>query len=127
MPTERANTNERYTSKKVILLQDVTLSVLASLLSILLIRWISDPIPGFTAIVVRWLLGALVGSVAGLIVSGLTRVVRRYLSFSVISKLATAILVKAAFLVLAVIFLIKLPSAALAVTALVVEVVFLSQ
>lgn len=126
MPTERANTNERYTSKKVILLQDVTLSVLASLLSILLIRWISDPIPGFTAIVVRWLLGALVGSIAGLIVSGLTRVVRRYLSFSVISKLATAILVKAAFLVLVVLFLIKLPSAALAVTAIVVDVLLTS-
>ena len=122
MPFDKANTTERYTSTKVILLQDVTLSVLASLLSVLLIRWISDPIPGFTAIVVKWLLGALVGSILGLILSGLTLIVRRYLSYGIVSKLATAILVKEAALVLAAIFLIKFPSPALAVTALVVDV-----
>ena len=122
MPDQKAHTTERYTSSKVIFLQDVTLSALASLLSILLIRWISEPIPGFTAIVVKWLLGALVGSIIGLLLSGLTLIVRRYLSYGIVSKLATAVLVKEVALVLTAIFLIKFPSAALAVTALVVDV-----
>jgi hypothetical protein len=49
-----------------VLVQDVTLSVLASLLSVLLVRWISEPIPGFTSIVTHWLLAALAGTLLGL-------------------------------------------------------------
>ena len=35
--------------------QDIILSLLASLVSILVIRWISEPIPGYTVLVLKWL------------------------------------------------------------------------
>ena len=123
MTVKRNNfSSERYTSTRIVLVQDVTLSVLASLLSVLLVRWISEPIPGFTSIVTHWLLAALAGTLIGLLASGLGRVVRRYLSYGIVTKVAVAIFVKEAILALCLIFLVKLPSAALSVTALVVDV-----
>ena len=119
--THRTNSNA-YTSARLILLQDLVLSVLASLLSILLIRWITEPIPRFTLIVSKWLLAALAGSIVGFVLSGLSLVVRRYLSYSIVSKMALAILIKEAILVLVTLFLIKLPTAAVTVTAFVVDI-----
>ena len=127
MTVKRNNfSSERYTSTRIVLVQDVTLSVLASLLSVLLVRWISEPIPGFTSIVTHWLLAALAGTLLGLLASGLGRVVRRYLSYGIVTKVAVAIFVKEAILALCLIFLVKLPSAALSVTALVVDVLLTS-
>ena len=122
METTHRSNSKAYTSARLILLQDLVLSVLASLLSILLIRWITDPIRGFTLIVSKWLLAALIGSVAGLTLSGLSLVVRRYLSYSIVSKIAVAIFIKEAILVLATLFLIKLPTPAVTVTAFVVDI-----
>ena len=62
--------NRKYTKARFILLQDSVLSLIASLLSILLVRWLSDPIPGYTTIVMRWLAGCIVGSLIGFLVSG---------------------------------------------------------
>ena len=122
METTHRSNNKAYTSARLILLQDLVLSVLASLLSVLLIRWITEPIPGFTMIVSKWLLAALFGSIAGLTLSGLSLVVRRYLSYSIVSKIAVAIFIKEAILALATLFLIKLPTPAVTVTAFVVDI-----
>ena len=119
----RKNAEQKgYTSARLILLQDLGLSVLASLLSILLIRWITDPIPNFTGIVTRWLLAALAGSLVGLLVSGLGKVIRRYLSYGIVSKVAGVIFVKEMVLALMLLLVIKLPDASVSVTALVVDV-----
>ena len=56
----------RYTSERLVLLQDMILSLLASLLSILLVRWLAEPIPGFTTLVMHWLIAALIGSLLGI-------------------------------------------------------------
>ena len=34
---------------------DLALLLMASLLAILLVRWVSEPIPGFSSIVLKWL------------------------------------------------------------------------
>ena len=122
METTHRTNSKAYTSARLILLQDLVLSVLASLLSILLIRWITEPIRGFTLIVSKWLLAALIGSIVGFVLSGLSLVVRRYLSYSIVSKMALAILIKEAILILVTLFLIKLPTAAITVTAFVVDI-----
>lgn len=67
---------KRYNLILFSLSQDVLLSLIASLVSILVIRWISDPIPGYTVLVIKWLAAALVGTVPGILVSGCSRDVK---------------------------------------------------
>ena len=45
----------KYNDSRRVLLQDSILSVLASLLALLLIRWMTSAVPGFMTIVARWL------------------------------------------------------------------------
>ena len=112
----------RYTSERLVLLQDMILSLLASLLSILLVRWLAEPIPGFTTLVMHWLIAALIGSLLGILISGLARVIRRYLSYSTVSKVLLTILVKEMFMVPLAIFATHLPSTALTVNAIVLDI-----
>ena len=83
------------------LVQDILLSLLASLVSILVIRWISEPIPGYTAIVLRWLVAALVGTVPGILISGCSHDVKKYATVRSIARVIAAILIKEAVLVVA--------------------------
>ena len=92
---------KRYNFILFSLSQDVLLSLIASLVSILVIRWISDPIPGYTALVIKWLAAALVGTVPGILVSGCSRDVKKYASVRSIARVLIAILVKDAILVVA--------------------------
>ena len=92
---------KRYNLILFSLSQDVLLSLIASLVSILVIRWISEPIPGFTALVIKWLAAALVGTVPGILVSGCSRDVKKYASVRSIARVLVAILVKDAILVVA--------------------------
>ena len=112
----------RYTSERLVLLQDMILSLLASLLSILLVRWLAEPIPGFTTLVLHWLITAAVGTLLGLLISGLARVIRRYLSYSTVSKVLLTILVKEMFMVPLAIFATHLPTTALTVNAIVLDI-----
>ena len=66
-----SNKRNPYAGARLILLQDSVLCVLASLLSILLVRSLSNPIPHFSVIVLRYLLLALAGALLGGFVSGL--------------------------------------------------------
>ena len=94
------------------LFQDIMLSLTASLVSILVIRWISEPIPGFTILVLKWLAAATLGTVPGILISGCSRDVKKYTTVRSIARVMAAILIKEAVLVLTlVIGLVKLPLA----------------
>ncbi len=81
--------------------QDILLSLIASLVCILVIRWISDPIPGFTVLVLKWLAAALVGTVPGVLISRCSRDVKKYATVRSIARVMVAILIKETVLVVA--------------------------
>ena len=91
-----STTNRTNASTRLILFQDMTLSVLASLFSVLLVRWISEPIPGFTRLVAVYLASSLCFTLAGIFISGSHKVVSRYISFKLSERLICAIGIKAA-------------------------------
>ena len=81
--------------------QDVLLSLAASLFSILVIRWISEPIPGFIAVVLKWLAAAAVGTIPGILISRCSRDIKQYATVRSIARVLAAILIKEAVLVVA--------------------------
>jgi len=87
-----------------ILFQDMILSIMASLLSILIVRWVSEAIPGFTVIALKWLMFSLVFSLIGFLVTQSHKVVRRWATMGSITRLMWAIVIKEALLSLCVIF-----------------------
>ena len=92
--------------------QDIFLSLIASLVSILVIRWISEPIPGYTILVLKWLAAAAVGTVPGVLISGCSRDVKKYASVRSIARVITAIFIKEIVLVAALVLgLVKFPLA----------------
>ena len=112
----------KYTGPRMILVQDCILSLIASLLSILLVRWLSEPMPGFTVNVLRWLASALVGSLIGFLTSGSWKVVRRYFTFRSSGKAVLSILIKDVVLALVlVIGFVKLPTVAYGVLAVMTD------
>ncbi|MBR4491818.1 MAG: hypothetical protein IKO98_04085, partial [Bacteroidales bacterium] len=62
-PHTKTQKRSNYAPRRVILFQDTLLSVVATLVAVLLVRWLSEPIPGFTAVVLRFLAASLVLSV----------------------------------------------------------------
>lgn len=85
------------------LFQDILLSLAASLVAILAIRWMSEPIPGFTMLVFKWMAAAAVGTVPGILISECSRDVKKYASVRSIARVMAAILIKEAVLVAAVV------------------------
>ena len=106
----------KYNDSRRVLLQDSILSVLASLLSILLLRWLTGEVPGFVTIVLRWIGCSLVASLAGYFATGCYRYVRRYATIRSLGHVVLAIVVKEA--VLAVLLLLRFVPAASAMMAL---------
>ena len=86
------------------LFQDIVLSLAASLVSILVLRWISEPIPGYAPIVLKWLAAAALGTVPGILISGCSRDVKKYATVRSLARVITAILIKEAVLVAALCF-----------------------
>lgn len=118
------NNREHYSSSALIILQDCGVSVLASLLSILLVRWMSDPISGFSLLVGKWLLYALAASFIGFFVTRSYKAVRRYTTVRTVNTNLIAILIKELILAAVLIFhWIKLPSTSLAVVALLADII----
>ena len=74
--------------------QNLLLSVVASLASILLIRWWSEPIPGFTFFVAKWLAAALVLTCAGIWLSGLNRYTRRVTTLASMARVVLMVSIK---------------------------------
>ena len=109
--------------RRLVILQDLALSVVASLLSILIVRWLTDPIPGFSSRVWIWLGGALVGTLAGGVVSGLWRLELRYLNINALGTLGACVIIKEIVLIALLLFgLIRLPGRELAWLMVVVDI-----
>ena len=106
----------KYNDSRRVLLQDSILSVLASLLSILLLRWLAGEVPGFISIVLRWIGFALVASLAGFFATGCYHYVRRYATIRSLGHVVLGIVVKEA--VLAGVLLLRLIPVATAMMAL---------
>jgi len=102
-PHTTDNNGGHYVSAPLILFQDTVLSVLASLLSILLVRWLGQPIMGFTHIVMRWLLCALAATVLGILLTGSHKAVRRWSTLKSVTRTGYAILIKEVIMIIAVI------------------------
>ena len=114
-----------YAGARLILLQDSVLCMLASLLSILLVRSLSEPIPGFSVLVWRFLAAALAGSLIGSAVSGLWKMEVRSLNAHLFGVFLLLILLKE--LVLAVVMIagfVQLPSKIYAFLAISVDILF---
>ena len=107
-----------------ILLQDVVLSMLASLLSVLAIRLVSEPIPGFIFLVLKWLGVSLASSLLGFFATGCYKAILRYATVRSIAKVVAAVLIKVAILSVALIFgFIKFKSSALCVVSLLLDLI----
>ena len=112
-----------FSGRRLVILQDLALSVVASLLSILIVRWLTDPIPGFSSRVWIWLGGALVGILAGGFVSGLWRLELRYLNINALGTLGASVIIKEIVLIALLLFgLIRLPGRELAWLMVVVDI-----
>lgn len=76
------------------IMQDIVLSLLGSLLSVLLIRWLSEPKPGFIFLVLKYLSVSAIGIIAGVLISGCSKDIKRYATVRSIAKVVVAILIK---------------------------------
>ncbi|MBR0532772.1 MAG: hypothetical protein IJJ96_09200, partial [Bacteroidales bacterium] len=108
----------KYTGSRWILIQDCILSLIASLFAILLVRWLSEPMPEFTWTVMKWLSGSLVGSLIGFLATGSWKIVRRYSTLRSTGYAILAILIKEIVLIVFLVTgFVKLPSSAFGVLA----------
>ena len=124
MTEKGKNTANRYAPRRVILFQDTLLSVVATLVAVLLVRWLSEPIPGFTAVVLRFLAASLVLSVVSFLVVGSIRQVIRYATARATMRLLWAMLLKEAGLALCILLgWTALPSPVFVVMALLADFV----
>ncbi len=108
--------DSKYVDSRRVLLQDSILSVLASLLAFLLVRWLTAPVSGFTGLVLRWLGCALVASLAGFFTTGCYRFVRRYATIRTLGHVVLAVVVKE--ILLGVVLLLRIVHMTSAMTAL---------
>ena len=95
---------KQYQRSSIIYLQDVVLSLLASLLAILVVRWVSDPRPGFTLLVAKWLVTSAVAIQAGLLISKSYKDVRRYATLRSMGKSLLSLLIKELILTIIILF-----------------------
>lgn len=106
------------------LLQDILLSMLGSLLAILAIRWISDPIPGFIFLVLKYLAAAAAGTIAGILISGCSKDIKRYATVRSIARVIVALLIKEAVITAALLInLIVLPMPSLEILAVLIDLI----
>ena len=107
---------DSYAGAGLILLQDCGLSGAASLLSILLVRWLSEPIANFTGLILAWLGVAVAATAMGSLLSGSHKVVRRWATSLSSYRLIITVLIKETVLAVILIFgWIEMPSQALGV------------
>ena len=122
MEVNRHKERVREAGRRWVLIQDTALSVLGSLLAVLAVRWISEPIPSFVSLVVRWILAGLVGILAGMFISGCWKVSLRYLTMGGAAKVCGAAFIKGIVLVAALLLsLVRMPSMALSAVAVLLD------
>ena len=116
--------NEKRTLRRRLAV-DTLLSTSGSVAAILLLRGVSDPVPGFVVLLAWWTGCAALLSLAGLLLTGNSQVVMRYASLRGYSRLGRALLIKEAGMIILVLSgLLKLPSTTLAVVALLADLLF---
>ena len=108
----------------MVLLLDTLLSVAATLLAVLLVRWLSEPIPRFTSIVFRFVGASLVLSILGFLAAGSIQQVIRYATARASMRLLWAVLLKELGLALCIVLgWVSLPSTVFVVMALLADFV----
>ena len=113
-----------FASRRLILLQDTALSVVATVIAILLVRWLSDPIPNFTALMLHWLGISLAASILGFFVARSMKTISRYTTARNSVRLLSATLIKEAiFIICLLVGWISLPSPVFATMALLADFV----
>ena len=121
---QNKSNKKAYASTWLILLQDCVLSVLASLLAVLLVRWLSDPIPHFSRIAGAYSLCAFGTSLLGFIVTGSHRAVRRYATNRTWLLLIASLLIKEALLVVLLLFgIFHIPTVTLSVLMISADII----
>ncbi len=83
-----------FASNWMIMLLDLGLSCTASLIAILLMRWMSEPFFGFQKFTLLWLLFSGIASFIGFYLTKTYMIVIRYSNFNAISALTKATLIK---------------------------------
>ena len=78
----------------LIFMQDIVMSLLASLLAILMVRWVTEPIAEFTRLVAFWLTASLVGTGIGELLVRPYRDVRRFATVRSMGKTLLTVVVK---------------------------------
>ena len=107
------------------LIVDTFLSCAGSLAAILLVRALTDPIPGFIRLVAMWVAAAAVFTFAGLMMTRSSDVVMRYASLRGYVRLGNALLVKEiGMAVLLLACLVHLPSVSLSFVAVLSDILF---
>lgn len=123
MQQQEKKAKSRFSGRRLVIIQDLALSVVASLLSILIVRWLTDPIPGFSSRVWIWLGGAVIGTLAGGFLSGLWKLELRYLNINALGTLGACIIVKDLIQTALLVFgLVQLPARELCWLAVVVDI-----
>ncbi len=115
---------KQYASRGLILFQDTVLSLLGSLMAILLVRWMSDPIPGYTILLLKWLSAALIGTILGILATKSHNNIKTYISYTSAMRTSWALVIKSGVLLLAMLTgLVKLPSISYAAMALLADLI----
>ncbi|MBQ1673007.1 MAG: hypothetical protein II064_02865, partial [Bacteroidales bacterium] len=115
----KKESGQKFGSIGVIVAEDLALSTAASLLAILLVRWLSEPIPGFSTLLFTWIAVALVAVLLAFSFTRTWRDVRRYFTARSSGRLVLAAAIKEMIMGLVLLFgWIRLPSPAYAVMAL---------
>jgi len=115
---------KQYASKGLIFFQDTILSLLGSLMAILLVRWMSDPIPGYTILLFKWLAAALIGTILGMLATKSHKNIKTYISYTSAMRTSWALIIKSGVLLLAMLTgLVKLPSISYAAMALLADLI----
>ena len=112
----------KYNDSRKVLLLDSVLSVLASLLALLLLRWLTSAVPGFITIVLQWIGCALIASLAGFFITGCYHYVRRYATIRSLGHIVLAIGIKEVILTVALLLrLVPVTTAMMAISLLLAD------
>lgn len=114
--------NNRYESSGLVTFLECTLSMVASLFSVLLIRWLSEPIPGFTTLVLRWVGAAGIATLLGILLTGSYKIIRQWATIRTVYRLTGTVLLKELLLFLVIILgFLNLSLSKLTVLALLID------
>ena len=116
---------DKFANLRLILIQDFGLSLLSSVFSILVIRWLNEPRPGFTLELAKWLGFALLGTLVGVVVTKSHKIARSYVSASAGFRIVNLMILKELVMILALVCrLVYVPSFVFGILLVVLDVLF---